>query len=93
MRLRLRPLLEQLYDDAVVAVLSDRIEERVAAVPNRSSRPEIWRPEDILLIAYGDSIRREGEAPLRSLGHFLKEHVPGLISHIHLLPFFSLYIG
>lgn len=41
-----------------------------------------------ILITYGDSIRREGERPLRSLRSFLEERVGDSFSAVHLLPFF-----
>ena len=88
MRPRLVQLLGQIYEQVAVEDLADRIERRLAQVPSRESRAEAWSAADVLLIAYGDSIQGSGEAPLRSLGRFLRERLPGLISHIHLLPFF-----
>ncbi len=42
---------------------------------------------DALLITYGDSIVREGEAPLRTLDRFAREHLEGVVRTIHILPF------
>ncbi|GAB1481821.1 hypothetical protein MASR2M78_06360 [Treponema sp.] len=41
---------------------------------------------DIVLITYADSIRRPGEAPLKSLKNFLNEKAPGVVNTVHLLP-------
>ena len=43
---------------------------------------------DILLITYADQLREPGEAPLRTLARFCKSHLQGLISGVHILPFY-----
>ncbi len=43
---------------------------------------------DAVLITYGDMAQAEGEAPLHTLAGFLQTHVSGLISAVHLLPFY-----
>ncbi len=43
---------------------------------------------DAILITYGDMVQAEGERPLTTLANFLAEQLSGLISTIHLLPFF-----
>lgn len=43
---------------------------------------------DALLITYGDMLRQPGIPPLRSLAEFCQEWLPGLISGVHLLPFY-----
>ncbi|OJF91898.1 alpha-amylase family glycosyl hydrolase [Alkalibacterium sp. 20] len=44
--------------------------------------------DNVYLITYGDSIQTDGEAPLNTLHHFLKEEAEGVISDVHLLPIF-----
>ncbi len=44
--------------------------------------------EDIMLITYGDGIKRKGEAPLKSLKTYLDEELKDYISAVHLLPMF-----
>jgi sucrose phosphorylase len=46
-----------------------------------------WGERDALLITYGDSLPG-AEPPLRELHHFLKRRLGGLISYVHLLPFY-----
>ncbi|RKF13745.1 sugar phosphorylase [Alginatibacterium sediminis] len=41
---------------------------------------------DIMLISYGDSIKKDGEAPLHTLRMFLNQHTQHEISAVHLLP-------
>lgn len=48
----------------------------------------LWNEQDVILISYGDSICQQGRTPLQSLCSFLEQHLAGLISIVHLLPFF-----
>lgn len=41
-----------------------------------------------VLIAYGDQISEQGVAPLETLTELLDETIAGVISHVHVLPFF-----
>jgi sucrose phosphorylase len=40
-----------------------------------------------VLITYADSIRRPGEAPLKTLARFLDEQLAGAVNTVHFLPF------
>ncbi|WGS65568.1 alpha-amylase family glycosyl hydrolase [Marinitoga aeolica] len=44
--------------------------------------------KDVILITYGDSIKKDGEKPLHTLHKFLNDHVKGIINTVHILPFF-----
>ena len=43
---------------------------------------------DAILITYADQVRREGKPHLQTLGAFLEKHTSGVISAVHLLPFY-----
>lgn len=43
---------------------------------------------DVLLITYGDGIKKEGEAPLKTLRRFMDSELKGYLNLIHLLPMF-----
>ena len=43
---------------------------------------------DALLITYGDMVREEAQAPLRTLAEFCDAHLRELVSSVHLLPHF-----
>jgi sucrose phosphorylase len=43
---------------------------------------------DLLMISYGDALRREGEAPLKTLKEFLDEEFGDCVNLVHLLPMF-----
>lgn len=51
-----------------------------------------WSEKDVVLITYGDSIRKEGEEfhemPLVTLRRFYSEFLKGTISTVHILPFY-----
>ncbi|MAT91699.1 MAG: alpha-amylase [Halioglobus sp.] len=47
-----------------------------------------WSQQDALVITYGDTFLREGEAPLHTLKSFLDEYAQGLLSGVHILPFY-----
>ena len=42
---------------------------------------------DAILITYGDMVQ-DGVTPLRTMAEFLREHLAGLVSGVHFLPFF-----
>jgi glycosidase len=43
---------------------------------------------DTLLIAYADQVREPGRAPLATLAEFARTHLTGVVSGVHLLPFY-----
>ena len=55
-------------------------------------QPEIgknlWSEDDIMLIAYGNSINSPGQEPLKTLGNFASKHYKDLFTIVHILPFF-----
>lgn len=50
--------------------------------------PGGWSQKDALLITYGDQISAPGEAPLQTLHGFLRQHLQGVFSGVHILPFY-----
>ncbi len=43
---------------------------------------------DSILITYGDQVQSPGEKPLQTLGAFCRNYLSGLVSGIHILPFY-----
>ena len=61
-------------------------EARSTAAPGAARTPEAG---DMALIAYADSIRGSGGAPLAALRRFVRRYLPaGTINTLHLLPFY-----
>ncbi|MFQ3647788.1 MAG: alpha-amylase family glycosyl hydrolase, partial [Anaerolinea sp.] len=88
---RITSLLTRLYPQADIPTLTTRLiarieqtKARIKPTPPRESIAE----HDVLLITYGGSLRREGQAPLQTLYQFATKHLQGVISAIHILPFF-----
>jgi glucosylglycerate phosphorylase len=44
--------------------------------------------QDAILITYGDQVQKPGEAPLQTLAKFCSSHLSGLVSGLHILPFY-----
>jgi glycosidase len=44
--------------------------------------------KDVLLIAYADQVTEPGQIPLRTLGRLCRQHIGGMVTGIHLLPFY-----
>ncbi|MBY5980458.1 sugar phosphorylase [Ferrimonas balearica] len=51
-------------------------------------RSEPWDQQDLIVITYGDSLRREGERPLHTLKRFVDHYLAHVATGIHILPFF-----
>lgn len=47
-----------------------------------------WSEKDVVLITYGDSVVKTGEAPLETLQGFLNQTIGRTINSVHILPFF-----
>jgi sucrose phosphorylase len=58
--------------------------EVVSPAPARN----VWTERDALLITYGDSLLAPDEKPLHTLKRFLDAHTNGVISGVHILPFY-----
>ena len=43
---------------------------------------------DALLITYGDQVRADGVPPLQTLAAFCEQHLRGVVSGVHILPFY-----
>ncbi|MGW9159335.1 alpha-amylase family glycosyl hydrolase [Microbacterium sp. NPDC055665] len=86
---RLAPLIAELYPDAADDVLRALL-ALVETWKPRLSPAARMRPDEgtAYLITYGDSFRRAGEAPLRTLASVLHENVGDVLSDVHLLPIY-----
>lgn len=82
--------LSALYDDdvgrATFARLRALIETARAQIPARA--PTRVTQRDAILIAYGDHVRAQGQPPLHTLADFCAAHLRGVVSAIHILPFY-----
>lgn len=91
---RLRPHLDRLYppsqaEDATVR-LAAACERFNATYPHLAGGggSELFDETDVVLITYADQIREPGRAPLQTLRRFLRHHLSGVMTGVHLLPFY-----
>jgi len=64
------------------------MEEHRAAFRPAAANKAFFDETDVIAITYGDQIREDGRLPLRSLREFMAEHMKGMVSAIHILPFY-----
>jgi sucrose phosphorylase len=94
---RIRGRLARLYGDEQLPRLLQRLDLLVGryGVGSHCLEPDApqarcrgWDQRDAVLIAYGDMVSTDGEAPLATLRRFLDRRVGDAVSALHLLPFF-----
>ncbi|MGB3558528.1 MAG: alpha-amylase family glycosyl hydrolase [Geitlerinemataceae cyanobacterium] len=89
--LRVKPLLEILYDRSAVTTVLDRLFSLVGDRFAESVEENLskWSEKNTIVITYGDSIyNTSGEKPLVTLRRFCEQYFQDTITGIHILPFF-----
>lgn len=93
---RLQEDLTFVYGSDIAAALLPQIEARLAAFRGRNpgltakgaTTGERFSQRDALLITYGDQVQEPGKPPLQSLGELLIEQMGGVLTGVHILPFY-----
>jgi sucrose phosphorylase len=83
-------LLTELYGAQAAPQILERLDALLARhtkAPHRADARALDQ-RDALLITYADQFRAPGEAPLRTLDRFASAHLRGLVSGLHILPFY-----
>jgi glycosidase len=95
MKNRIKSIILNLYGknrgEKTYSELCEIIEKAQKVLGTRNTRAGSVFPldqRDAVLITYGDQFLCEGEKPLKTLHRFLSEYVKGIISGVHILPFF-----
>jgi len=86
---KIKYLLGRIYGKKDTARAFEKIApviDRYAAQPCR--KEAFFSQEDVVLIAYGDSLKSAGEPPLAALHEFAGRYLKNAFSCIHFLPFF-----
>ncbi|MCL4528361.1 MAG: sugar phosphorylase [Chloroflexi bacterium] len=83
-------LLAQIYDEETsvpilprLSAILDKYRPRIS-----SSRSSKLTHADSILITYPDQIQEVGELPLQTLTEFCGRHLKGVVSGLHILPFY-----
>ena len=86
---RVKSLLTDIYGPHTGQAAFDRIQLIIEKYPiQKRKKREVFSQEDIVLITYGDSLKKEGQSPLAALREFAGRYLKGAVSAIHFLPFF-----
>ena len=82
--------IELLYGPSQTPLIIDEIVSLLQSfkTTHKEKRSAPWNEQDVILICYGDSILNADEAPLKTVKRFFDEHLKGLVSTVHVLPFF-----
>jgi glucosylglycerate phosphorylase len=87
--INLQACLTELYGPDQAPYLLEQVEQLLADYRERIQPGNGELTErDSILITYGDQVQASGEKPLQTLSAFCAQHLKGLVSGIHLLPFY-----
>jgi glycosidase len=86
---KVKELLTEIYGPQTGQTAFERIQPIIEKFPvQKRKRQEFFSQEDIVLITYGDSLKKTGQPPLATLREFAGSYLKGTITTIHFLPFF-----
>ncbi|MBT8331699.1 MAG: sugar phosphorylase, partial [Deltaproteobacteria bacterium] len=86
---KVKDLLNKIYGEQTGSLALDRIRPIIEKYSAQNRKGDSYfSQEDAVLITYGDSLKKEGEAPLATLHTFANQYLKGAISNIQFLPFF-----
>lgn len=80
------PLLAELYGPELAAQTAAEMQRRFAPYEHIAPKKADLDEKDLLLITYGDTLRRQGEPGLATLRRFLDDCTGSAIPAVHLLP-------
>lgn len=86
---KIKKLITDIYPDTkkqniILTKITDLIDKNKTADKGKINFTE----KDIILISYADSIKGKTSVPLKTMLTFAKEHLKGIFSAIHFLPFY-----
>jgi glycosidase len=85
----IRSLLCRIYGEETGAAACDRVMPMIETFARRPARKAAgFNQGEMVLITYGDTLRRDGEAPLATFHRFAEEFLKETVSTVHFLPFF-----
>ena len=82
--------LTNIYGANLAAQVEPRLRNLVEGYRGRIPTPAeaSLTERDSMLITYGDQVRKAGQPHLQTLAEFCETHLRGMVSGIHILPFF-----
>ena len=86
---KVKYLLGRIYGKKDAKLALEKIAPVIDKYAARKRKKEaFFSQEDVVLITYGDSLKKAGEAPLATLHAFAGQYLKNAVSCIHFLPFF-----
>jgi glycosidase len=86
---KVKDLLAEIYGPQTGQAAFERIQPIIEKFPvQKRNKQEFFSQKDIVLITYGDSLKKAGQAPLAALNQFANNYLKEAVSTIHFLPFF-----
>ncbi|MBT30755.1 MAG: sugar phosphorylase [Thalassobius sp.] len=85
----IREKLAEIYSGKAIDFTFQEIEKLISAYKSKLKNSNYLLTEkDVILIAYGDHVKKQGENHLVTLHTFLEKHLDNQINTVHLLPFY-----
>jgi sucrose phosphorylase len=92
---KLRHHVEAIYHDTAIELETCELAvqlQRLMRLENTAAEPQQhvnhWSQRDAIVITYGDTLLREGEAPLVTLKKFFDDYADEVVTGVHILPFY-----
>ncbi|MCD6184306.1 MAG: sugar phosphorylase [Deltaproteobacteria bacterium] len=86
---KIKQLLNSIYGEKNGVSAFLRISPLIENFPiKQRTRKTCFSQEDVVLITYGDTLKKKGESPISTIHKFANKYLKDAISTIHFLPFF-----
>ncbi|MBT7721196.1 MAG: sugar phosphorylase [Halieaceae bacterium] len=92
---KLRHHVEAIYHDTAIELETCELAvqlQRLMRLENTAAEPQQhvnhWSQRDAIVMTYGDTLLREGEAPLVTLKKFFDDYADEVVTGVHILPFY-----
>jgi len=86
---RIKELLNEIYGSSTGQAAFERLQPVIEKFPAQKRKKKTFFSQgDVVLITYGDSLKKDGQAPIATLHEFARDYLQGAISTVHFLPFF-----
>ncbi len=84
----IRNLLQRLYGPEQKTLIDEQLATLAKKCRIVHHEKPLFCEKDVVLITYGDTMRGSGASPLQTMNQFAQTRLKGVISTIHILPFF-----
>ena len=83
---KVKNLLTEIYGEEKGLTAFERLQPIIEKFAGQKrKREEFFSQADVVLITYGDTLQKQGQAPIATLHEFAKSYLKGAVSTIHFL--------